>query len=163
MLRFRLLREFRRWLRLRDEEMLIRSVAIGMNSTVDMTRDLHIIVLDYDVKDLRIVIDSVEEVQRFWWLGDAEVFRTRNGHHVFFWFDHVPYGRLKMIIEYARSVDPMFKFISRFYDRKTIRVAGKYAQKDIDFVCSVPGVRSPSAEERELGSLKRQEHVLLRA
>lgn len=156
-----LLGDFKAWLKLRREEMEIRNIAIGMNSTVDITSDVHIVMLDYDVDDIDAVIESVKELQEFWNLADASIFRTKNGFHVFFWYDHVPYGRLKMIIDFARYVDPMFKYISRLYDHKTIRVAGKYGFKDIRFVKNVPGKRCPTKKELELGSLKKAEHAAL--
>lgn len=155
------LKSFRQWLRLSRQEMELQSLAIGMNSTVDLTQDLHIVMLDYDIHDIEKIVESVIELQGFWNLSDAFIFRTRNGHHAFFWYDQVPYGRLKQIIEYARYVDPMFKYISRFYDHKSIRVAGKYRQKDIRFVRTIVGRRQPSEAEREIGSMKMREHELL--
>lgn len=154
-------KNFKQWLKLRNQEMLVQSLAIGINSTVDLTEDKHIIMLDYDIHDIQRIRDSVKEVQRFWNLSDATIFRTKNGHHAFFFYDIVPYERLKMIINYARDVDPMFKYISRFYDHKTIRVSGKYTFKDIQYSEVIPGIRSPTMEEMELGSLKREEHKLL--
>jgi len=141
--------------------MEIRNLAIGMNSTVDMTQDLHIVMLDYDIEDIEKVKESVWELQSFWKLSDAQIFRTRHGHHVFFWYDIVPYGRLKMIIEFARYVDPMFKYISRYYDHKTIRTSGKYKEKDIFFRIEMAGVRLATEAERMIGEMKKQEHALL--
>jgi hypothetical protein len=155
------LKGFRQWLKLKNQEMEIRSLAIGINSTVDLTQDKHIVMLDYDIHDIKKVIESVYELQGFWDLSDAFIFRTKNGHHAFFWYDQVPYGRLKQIIEYARYVDPMFKYISRFYDHKTIRVAGKYAHKDICFVKRIAGARQPTQSEMDIGTMKRQEHASL--
>lgn len=152
---------FKQWLRFRKQEMQVRNLAIGMNSTVDMTRDRHIIMLDYDQVMVEEVRASVEELQLFWGLSDCDIFRTKNGFHAFFWYDVVPYDRLKMIINYARDVDPMFKYISRFYDHKTVRVAGKYKDRDIEFIERIAGPREPTAEERELGGMKKQEHKML--
>ena len=156
-----ILKEWKTWLRLRKNEMDIQSVAIGMNSTVDHTRDRHIIMLDYDEVTLEEVKYSVDELQTFWKLGQADIFKTRNGFHVFFWYDIVPYERLKMIIHYARDVDPMFKFISQYYDRKTIRVAGKYQEKDIEYVETISTGRRPSEIDAMIGDLKKNEHASL--
>jgi len=158
----RFLSGFRRWIRLNRIDMELRSFAVGMNSTVDFTEDRHIIMLDYDIKDFSRIERSVAELQSFWNLSDADVFASKNGHHVFFWYDIVPYGRLRIIIDFARDVDVMFKYISRFYDHKTIRVSGKYLWSDIKFVKRIPGLRSPSKEEFDIGELKRREHLLLR-
>jgi hypothetical protein len=148
----------KQYMHMQKTEMELQSLAIGMNSTVDITRDLHIIMLDTDIEDLDKVEESVWELQWFWNLSQATIFKTKHGHHVFFFYDLVPYGRLKQIIEFAKYVDPMYKAISRFYDHKTIRVAGKYQEQDIAFVKDIIGVRVPTEEEIELGDLKRKEH-----
>ena len=137
----------------------IQSVAIGMNSTVDA--DKHIILLDFDEVTIDDVRESVAELQEFWNLADADIFKTKNGFHAYFWYDHVPYDRLKMIINYARHVDPMFKYISKYYDRKTIRIAGKYKEKDIFFEETIKGVRFPTKIERDIGNLKKNERKIL--
>ena len=157
------LKGFKQWLKFRKQEMQLQAVAIGMNSSLDW-EDTHIIMLDYDIEDIELVKQSVRELQEFWKLDDADIFKTRNGHHVFFWYDHVPYERLKMIINFARYVDPMYKYISRYYDHKTIRVAGKYQDKDICYETSVKSMfaGTRNAQIRELGDLKKQEHKLLR-
>ena len=145
----------------RKDDFDIQYMAIGVNSSTDITKDKHIIMLDFDVKDRGLVVKSVEELQVFWNLAEAHIFVSKNGFHVFFWYDQVPYGRLKMIIEYARDVDPMFKFISRFYDHKTLRVIGKHKVRDIAFEGIVRGVREPSEDEKEIGEMKRREHLML--
>ena len=156
-----IVKKFKLWLALRNTENQLRSFAVGMNSTVDIPQDLHIIMLDYDIADLEKVRESVEELQGFWMLADAQVFRTKHGYHVFFFNDIVPYERLKLIIDYAKYVDPQFKYISKYYDKKTIRVAGKYEHKDISFVETIKGIRTPSTWEREIGEMKRGEHKSL--
>lgn len=157
-------KRFREWLRMRKQEMQLQSIAIGLNSSVEWENN-HIIMLDYDIPDIEKVVQSVRELQEFWKLGDAEVFKTRNGHHVFFWYDHVPYERLKQIIDFARYVDPMYKYISKYYDHKTIRVAGKYKEKDIVFARKVESFFAQSHTKRqsvrELGNMKREEHKML--
>ena len=152
---------FKQWAKLNKQEMEIRNLAIGMNSTVDLTKDLHIVMLDYDIKDRELVFESVIELQIFWNLADAWIYSTKNGFHVFFYHDLVPYGRLKLIIEYAKYVDVQYKYISRYYDHKTVRAAGKYKEKDIKFVEQIKGLRVPTAIERELGDMKKQERDLL--
>jgi hypothetical protein len=153
---------FRDWLHLNRVEMELRSMAIGMNSTVDYTQDKHIPMIDFDVDDLERVERSVQECQEFWYLGDAHIFKTKRGFHAIFFTTIVPYGRLKMIIEYARDCDVMFKYISRYYNHRTLRVSRKYGDRDIKFVEILRGVRrEPTAEERELGEMKLAEHQSL--
>lgn len=152
---------FKQWLKMSKQEMQLRSFAVGMNSTVDFTKDLHILFLDYDIDNLVHVEESVKELQAFWRLGDAEIFRTKHGHHVFFWFDIMPYSRVRQIIEYARYVDPLYRYISRFYDHKTIRVAGKYKERDIVFVKRLKGKKRLFGWERDLGEMKREEHKIM--
>lgn len=153
---------FKQWLQMKDQEIQIQNLAIGMNSTIDITQDIHIIMLDYDIKDISKVIESVHELQSFWNLSDADIFRTKNGHHAIFWYDQIPYGRLKQIIEFAKYVDQMYKYISKYYLHKTIRVSGKYTYKDIVFVKKIVGKRVPSEEQITLGDMKRKEHKVLR-
>lgn len=154
-------RRWRDWVALREKELQLRAFAVGINSSVDMVANLHVVMLDYDVKDLDLVRESVDDLQFFWRLADAFIYRTKNGFHVFFWYDHVPYERLKMIIDYAKYVDPMYKFIGRYYDHKTIRVAGKYRKRDIEFVTVWPGKRTPLPKELERGEMKMKEHIAL--
>ena len=149
---------FIKWRNALQSESMLHSMAIGMNSTVDQIANIHIIMLDYDIHDIEKVRFSVKELQDFWNLSSADIYRTRNGHHVFFWYDQIPYERLKMIIDFARYVDPMYKYISKFYTHKTIRVSRKYRLRDIFYVESIPGTRTHSSDEQSLGDLKKLEH-----
>jgi hypothetical protein len=152
---------FRKWLKLREQEKEFHALAIGITSSVDYAEDKHIILLDYDVKDFKKVVESVVETQNFWNLSVAFVYRTKNGYHVIFYFDQVPYTRLKMIIDYAKYVDNMFRYISKFYSHKTLRVVGKYKRKDIKFFKYIPGCRFPNKLELEQGLLKYREHCMM--
>jgi len=129
-----------------------------MNSYVDITQNLHCVVLDYDIEDLEKVEESVIEVQQFWCLTDAYIFKTKHGFHAIMFHSLVPYERLRQIIDFAKYCDPMFKYISRFYSHRTIRVAGKYKEKDISFFKVIRGVRELTKQEWELGEMKRAEH-----
>jgi hypothetical protein len=152
-----ILEMWRLW-RARKSEMKFRSMAVGVNSSVDIVNDLHVVFLDYDGVTLQQVEESVKELQKFWRLSDMYVYKTRHGFHVIGYYDQIPYDRLKMIINYARFVDPMFKLIGNYYDHKTLRVSGKYAEMDIWFVRVIRGVRRPSVGERRIGGLKLKEH-----
>ena len=153
-----LLKNFKQWLRLRQIEQEMTSFAVGMNSSVDIPNDKHIVMLDFDITNLEVVEQSVVEAQQFWALSDAYVFSTTHGFHCIAFYDQVPYSRLRMIIDYTANVDVMFRYISRFYNKKTLRVAGKYKERDIHFLKIIPGVRIPTVEEYTLGELKRREH-----
>lgn len=139
----------------------LRDFAIGMNSEVDIKRDLHILFLDYDGIELQDVEDSVRECQGFWNLSDAYIYKTRNGYHAYFFYDIMPYSRVIMIVNFARFVDDMFRYISRYYDYKTIRQSGKYKERDISFVEVIKGKRAPTVWEAEIGDLKRKERGYL--
>lgn len=139
----------------------LHGFAIGINSFVNREKDLHILMLDYDMKDFAKVESSIKELMNFWQLSDAYVYSTHNGYHVFFYFDIMPYARCRMVINYAKYVDPMYKHISRFYDHKTIRVAGKYKNRDIRFLKVIKGPRSPDNDELEFGEMKLKEHTQL--
>jgi hypothetical protein len=143
------------------EDAVMREFAIGMSSEVDIKSNLHILFLDYDQVSIEEVLESVGEIQEFFNLADAFIYKTRNGYHVYFFYDIMPYSRVLMIINYAKYVDDMFRYISRFYDYKTIRQAGKYKVRDIVFDRIVQGNRTPSKNELELGELKRKERQYL--
>jgi len=145
----------------KKEDKGMRDFAIGMNSEVDIRRDLHILFLDYDQVELQDVEESVGECQRFWHLSDCFLYKTRNGFHAYFFYDIMPYTRVRMIIDYAKYVDDMFKFIGRYYDYKTIRQCGKYKQRDIQFVKVVKGSRLPTEYELEIGEMKRKERIYI--
>jgi len=153
--------KFRKTWKLHGAELELSKFAVGVNSTVSMQTDRHIVMLDYDIQDIDVVRASVKELQEFWKLTDAYVYKTKHGYHVIMWHAHVPYGRLKQIIEFAADVDPMYKAISQQYSHKTLRVAGKYDAQDIKFERIIPGVRMPSLEEWEKGEMKRKEHDAL--
>jgi hypothetical protein len=159
---FDVIKKFVRFVR-KDKMHDLREFAIGLNSNI--SSDSHIIFLDYDTKAQNMAFVEVEydirELIRHFDLSDAEIFQTHNGYHCFWWYDHVPYSRLKMIINYSRC-DPMFKYISKFYNYKTIRAAGKYQELDIMWYKVVKGQRSPSPKEVEIGGLKRKEYFGLR-
>lgn len=143
------------------KENVLREFAVGMSSEVDIDKDLHILFLDYDQKTLEEVQESVSEAQKFWNLADCFVYKTMNGYHAYFFYDIMPYTRVRMIINYCKYVDDMFKYIARFYDYKTIRQAGKYKVRDIQFVKVLQGQRTPNLKESELGDLKRKEREYL--
>lgn len=156
-------RRIARWLikKLYREEHLLREFAIGMNSFINKEHGVHIVMLDYDTDSLEFVLKDLKELIAFFSLSHCEVFRTHKGFHAFFWYDHVPYSRLRMIIDYSRC-DEQYKYISRYYDHKTIRASGKYSQLDTSFVVGLRGARTPTQEQLELGLLKRREYFALR-
>jgi len=149
------------WKYFSNEEMTLREFAIGMSSEVDIGLNLHILFLDYDKVNIYQVRESVKEIQEFFKLSDVFIYKTHNGFHAYFYYDIMPYSRIRMIINYAKYVDDMFRYISRFYDYKTIRQAGKYKVKDIIFVEMIPGPRVPTESELEIGGMKRKERDIL--
>jgi hypothetical protein len=148
-------------LRHRRNELEMTKFAVGVNSTVDWVDDLHVVMLDYDTESKEKVVESVRELQAFWALADVCIYRTKHGFHAIGWYDHVPYERLRMIVDFAKYVDPLFKHITRRYDHKTLRVVGKHKERDIEFVDVVPGVRTPERTEVERGELLRRNHASL--
>ena len=145
----------------KKEDVGLRDFAIGMSSEVNIQKDLHILFLDFDEAKLEDVEESVRECQKFWNLSDCFIYKTRNGFHAYFFYDIMPYSRVMMVINYAKYVDDMYRFISRYYDYKTIRQAGKYKERDIKFVKVIHGPRNPSEWELEIGDLKRKERGYL--
>lgn len=155
----RIIRKLLRFLS--KQEIKERQYAVGINSYIDKEKDLHIIMLDYDTQDLDFVLKDLKELVKFWNLSDYEIYKTTNGYHTFFWYDHIPYSRLKMIIDYS-NCDTSYKYISKFYDYKTVRASGKYKQKDIEHIGKFSGSRLYTNEQRVLGDLKRKEYLLLK-
>lgn len=66
-----------------------------------------------------------------------------------------------MIIDYS-NCDKAYKYISKFYDYKTIRASGKYKEHDIRYIGKFTGKRINTRDERELGELKRKEYQSLK-
>jgi hypothetical protein len=153
--------KYLKWLRHRNDEIELQNLAVGLNSSVNIEENIHILMLDYDIKDLGRVKESVRECQEFWNLADAYIYKTKNGFHALFYYDLMPFERCKMIIDFAKYVDPMFKYISKFYSHKTLRAAGKHKDPDIRLLLLVPGMREPNGDEWALGEMKRREHKAL--
>jgi hypothetical protein len=144
-------------------EMKQRNYALGFNSWIDKNKDEHILFLDYDTQDFSYVLNDCNELAKFWGLSDFEIYRTKKGHHCFFWYDNsLPYSRLQMIINYSRC-DVMFKYIRRYYNYATIRCAGKYKENDIFFCGKYTGSRPPTPDERTIGNLKKKEYEILKS
>jgi hypothetical protein len=141
-----------------------RQYAIGISSYLNKgdKNELHVVILDYDMKDFSKVLKDVNELVKFFNLSSYECYSTRCGFHIFFWYDHVAYSRLKMIINYSNYIDPLYKFISTKYDTKVLRASGKYKDNDINFIGYFNGVRTATKDERELGNLKRKEYIELK-
>jgi len=152
---------------LSKHEIKERQYAIGINSFINILKDRHMLFLDYDRElNFKEALDDCEELCNFFNLSDYEIFSTGGGgYHIFWWYDNnLPYSRVKMIIDYSRC-DNMYKYISRFYDHKTIRATGKYIKNkynDLKYVGKFSGKRTPTAEQRNLGELKRKEYLLLK-
>ena len=152
---------------LTKKEIKDRQYAIGMNSTISKGKDRHMLFLDYDKEmNFNEVLNDCNELCSFFNLSDFEVYSTGGGgHHTFWWYENnLPYSRIKLIIDYSRC-DYMYKYISRYYDHKTIRVSGKYRNKygDLKYIGRFSGKRTPTKEERELGELKKKEYTLLKS
>ena len=140
----------------------MRDFAVGFNSFINKEQDLHIIMLDYDIKDLNFVKADASEITEHFKLSDFEIYKTQNGYHCFWFYDFYPYSKLRLLIEFSRC-DNQFKYISRFYDHKTIRVAGKYKNLDIKFIGKFAGIRKATPYQMEIGNLKREEYVRLKS
>jgi len=157
----RLFKDIYRYLQNEDE--YIKAMAIGMNSYIDREADEHFLFLDYDIKDEFKIESSVQELQRQFNLSHAFIYETSKGYHVFFFYDNdLPYSRIRLLISYAKFVDPLFKLISKYYNHKTIRVAGKYKIQDIRFKKTIKG-RNPTREEFSIGEIKRREYNMLKS
>jgi hypothetical protein len=149
------------WSYLKYKDRSLRDFAIGMSSEVNISQDLHILFMDFDIQDQELVESSILESQSFWNLSDCFLYKTRNGFHAYFFYDIMPYSRVVMILNYTKYVDDRFRYISRYYDYKTIRQAGKYKDQDISFLKVLYGKREPTDQELELGDMKRKERGLI--
>ena len=157
-------KRFRQAMRLvkRDkDEIDLRGVALGMNSFIDQKNDVHCVLLDYDTSNDLFVMADVCEIMEHFKLADCELYETAQGFHAIFFYDHIPYSRLVQIINFSRC-DEQFKNISRYYNHKTIRSAGKYRQLEIKFFKEILSpFRRRTDHEMRLGLLKKEEYLRL--
>ena len=99
----RLWKGWKLWLSKRELEKKVRSLAVGVNSTISIEDDIHVIFLDFDTNEFWKVKNSVRECQKFWNLADAYVYKTLHGFHAIFYEDQVPYERVLMIVNYIQK------------------------------------------------------------
>jgi hypothetical protein len=74
--------KYLKWLRHRNDEIELQNLAVGLNSSVNIEENIHILMLDYDIKDLGRVKESVRECQEFWNLADAYIYKTNVQVHL---------------------------------------------------------------------------------
>lgn len=156
-----LIRIYKQFIRyIKKDNLLLEQFAIGINSFIDKKNNFHCVMLDYDGCSLNFVTKDVKELQEHFKIGDVDVFSTSQGFHCFGWYDSIPYERLRMIVDYS-NCDPMFKYISRYYDHKTIRASGKYQDLDTKFIKRIISKHFKPVDTM-IGELKRNEYLELR-
>jgi hypothetical protein len=157
---YNVIKQIIKYIRKEKEHNKIETFCIGINSTINTEKSRHCLLLDYDIKDLPFIIKDIKQLISHFNLANIDIWETKNGYHAMGWYEDMPYSRLRQIIDYS-SCDTMFKYIGRFYDKKTLRCSGKHKSFDIKYVKTILGKRIPTTEELEIGNLKKQEYLAL--
>lgn len=114
------------------------AIAVGMESA-SKDGKINYPSLEYDIKDIDIVIADVQRLQKEYSLGDAIIVKTKNGYHVhFFWDWNLSWEKVTEIVNNSRASEE-FKKLSEHYGWRVIRVSGKYKEPDLKIVCRVKG------------------------
>lgn len=126
------------------------ALAMGYSSVVNKKNNTHIPILDYDSLPEKAVVADIKKLRRLYDLSVAFVYKTRNGHHVLFYYDASDWSVVKKVLFSAR-VDWRQKVMADQYGRTFIRTSGKYKESDIKFRGIVISNKAPSPMQVMLG------------
>lgn len=106
----------------------------GIGGTTGSGAHYHMPMFDYDGKNIRTRIrEDVENLQEKWNLGDAWVYQTRRGYHVYFFTDTVDAKTYGEMLNGARCCKG-FKAAAQRSNGSVLRVSAKYTEFDIEFL-----------------------------
>lgn len=117
--------------------------------------NLYYLVLDYDNQDKLTVVTEIQHLQKKFNLAEAQIVKTNNGFHVYYFYDNeLSYERVLEILSESKAVDPIF--VENFKNSKYVitRVSGKYSQRDIYPVDKISGREITLIEKSVWDSLK---------
>lgn len=122
-----------------------RNMCIGLTSTVPGPNgiSLHMPMFDYDGANIKKIIrKDVKGLQEKYGLGDAWVYRTKKGYHVYFFSDVVNFPQYREMLEQTKCC-PGFAKTTLANNLAILRVSAKYTAFDITLQYVLPsGVRT---------------------
>lgn len=109
-----------------------RDQCVGITSMLPSGE--HMPMFDYDGKNIRNKIrEDVEKLQKKFNLGDAWVYQTKRGYHVYFFTDGVHFNYYLNMLEHVECCKG-FKQAAVRSQSGTLRVSAKYTEFDIEFL-----------------------------
>jgi hypothetical protein len=107
-----------------------RDLCIGITS-LDNEGDGHLPMFDYDGSNIKTrVKKDVKQLQKQFGLGDATIFETRKGLHVYFFSNLVEWGQYQEMMD-SVGICKGFKQASERNGYAVLRVSAKYTEFDI--------------------------------
>lgn len=115
-----------------------RDCCIGVTSFSMLPRDqynyLHMPMFDYDGKNVRAQIrKDVKALQKDYGLGNAWVYETQRGFHVYFFCDAVKWDKYASMLKMVKACDG-FKNAALNRGYAVLRVSAKYTNFDIELL-----------------------------
>ena len=111
--------------------------ALGEHEDLE-AQNVHMPVLDFDGKNIKTKVKkSVKKVQQKYALGDATLFLTKGGMHVYFFSDAVSFSTLVDIINDSNCCRGFAQATKR-HKNAVLRVSAKYTSFDIEFDQVIP-------------------------
>jgi hypothetical protein len=115
---------------------------------------VHMPIFDYDGKNVKTQIrKDVKMLQDQWKLGDAWIYETRRGFHVYFFTDMVPWRQYHEMLENTHCCRG-FKRAAMARSYAVLRVSAKYTEFDINFLYVL------SAKVGQLRRMPRKAHMI---
>ncbi len=129
-----------------------RSQCIGITSMISPTRGDYsgnqMPMFDYDGNVKKKIKKDVAEFQKKYELGDAWVYRTKRGYHVYFFCDQISQDLFMQMVGEAECC-PGFKEQTASNGFATLRVSAKYTNFDIELEYILRN-KNPSVVKRPL-------------
>lgn len=115
---------------------------------------IHMPIFDYDGKNVKTQIrKDVKMLQDQWKLGDAWIYGTRRGFHVYFFTDMVPWRQYHEMLENTHCCKG-FKRAAMARGYAVLRVSAKYTEFDINFLYVL------AAKNNQLRRMTRKAHMI---
>ncbi len=131
-----------------------RKNCIGIASTNWRGIPEHMPMFDYDGKNIKTKIrQDVKMLQKDYGLGNAWVYETRRGFHVYFFCDMVSHQNFHAMLKKAQCCQGFVK-AAQNQDFAVLRLSAKYTEFDIKFLYILPSKNS------QLKRMLRKAHVI---
>lgn len=129
--------------------------SIGTWVSNKIANNEYFLVFDYDNVDKLSVVKEIEKLQKQFNLSDAQIFKTNNGFHVYYFYDNsLSAEQIKKIFSASEFVDhhfvSNFETLSKEWLGVVIRTGGKYENNDIIPADNISG-REPTLIEKSVG------------